>query len=341
MAACRSELGISVGDSVTGTDKAPGRRQWWQQPSLHFVLIGVALFAAYQWAETRPGADGKTIVVDRDALLTYLQYRARAFDLARSADTLDRLDENELAALIDDYVREEVLYREALALGLDRNDFVIRQRLIQKLEFINRDLTEEMTELSDAEVQRYFAAHRDTYIQPAQIAFSQVFLGRQDNEAEVSRDHEGEGGRDAVMSRAESILADLNALQVPPREASRYGDEFSGGANQIDRSPEQVIDQFGQEFSEAVFALEAQSDRWQGPLKSPYGFHLLLITESIPERMLELAEAEKAVREDARRERIDERNRAIIQEIVDAYDVKVTVQPASSDTPGETSGTQQ
>jgi hypothetical protein len=326
---------------VTGTDKASGRRRWWQQPSLHFLLIGVALFAAYQWAETRQGADGKTIIVDRQALLTHMQYRARAFEPAQSAATLDRLDENELAALVDDYVREEVLYREALALGLDRNDFVIRQRLIQKLEFINRDLTEEMTELSDDEVQRYFAAHRDTYIQPAQIAFSQVFLSRHGNEAEVSRDHEGEAGRDAVMSRAESILADLNARQVPPREASRYGDEFSGGADQTDQSPEQIAGQFGQEFSEAVFALEAQPDRWQGPLQSPHGFHLLLITESIPERMLELAEAEKAVREDARRDRIDERNRAILQEIVDAYDVQVTVQPGSPGTLDDTPGSQQ
>jgi len=341
MAACRSDLGLSVGDSVTGTDTIPGRRRWWQQPSLHFLLIGAALFAAFQWMQTRQGADGKTILVDRDALLNDMQYRARAFDPARAAETLDRLEESELAALVDDYVREEVLYREALALGLDRNDFVIRQRLIQKLEFINRDLTEEMAELTDEEVQRYFTAHRDRYIQPAQVTFTHVFFSSQDGEAKVSRDDAGETGRDAVMARAESVLANLNALQVAPGEAGRYGDEFSEGAHLVHQSPEEIVSSFGQEFSDAVFASEAQPDRWQGPLQSLHGFHLLLITELIPERLLELPEAEKAVREDARRNRIDERNQAILQEIVDSYDVQVTVQPGSPSTLDDTSGTQQ
>ena len=89
---------------MTATDTATGRRQWWRQPWLHFLLIGAALFAAFQWMERRQGADSKTILVDRDALLTYMQYRARTFDPARSAETLDRLDESELAALVDNYV---------------------------------------------------------------------------------------------------------------------------------------------------------------------------------------------------------------------------------------------
>jgi hypothetical protein len=295
--------------------------------------------------ERRQGAGGKTILVDRDALLTYMQYSARTFDPARAAESLDGLDESELAALVDNFVREEVLYREALALGLDRNDFVIRQRLIQKLEFINRDLTEEMMELTDAEIQRYFAGHRDRYMQPARITFTHIFLGGREDGARAGGDDAGatglddaQGDGDSAISRAESLLAELNARQVTSGDALRYGDELVHGAEFVEQSPEEIASLFGQEFSDAVFALDPQPDRWQGPLPSSLGSHLVLIARLTPERMLELAEAEKTVREDARRDRIDERNRAILQEMVDTYDVQVTVQAGSSGTPEETSG---
>jgi hypothetical protein len=242
-------------------------------------------------------------------------------------------------------VREEVLYREALALGLDRNDFVIRQRLIQKLEFINRDLTEEMTELTDEEIRRYFAAHRDRYIQPARITFTQVFFSTGDGgpaaggPGETTAEAERAARRDAVVARAERTLAALNSRQVDADDAGRYGDEFVDGAQFVERSPEELVRIFGQELTDTLFALEAEPARWQGPLESSQGLHLVSITALTPERMLELAEAEKAVREDARRDRIEERNRAILQEIVDAYDVQITFRPRSPAGPEETSGT--
>jgi hypothetical protein len=232
-----------------------------------------------------------------------------------------------------------------VALGLDRNDFVIRQRLIQKLEFINRDLTAEMTELTGEEVQRYFASHRDRYTEPARITFTHVFISRQDREADAGRHGEGTGevesaaSQDAVIARAERTLSDLNNRQVGPEEAGQYGDEFADGRESVEQSPGDIVSSFGQEFSEAVFDLEAQPDRWQGPLESAHGLHLVLITSLTPERTLELVEAENAVREDARRDRIEERNQAILQEIVDAYDVQITYRPGQVDETGEISGT--
>ena len=103
---------------------------WVRDPLVQFLLIGGALFGAYGLLGSAPdGNESKRIVVSRDALLTFVQYRANAFQFDLFDQGLDELTLAERGVLVDEYVREEALYREALAMGLDQGDYIIRQRV--------------------------------------------------------------------------------------------------------------------------------------------------------------------------------------------------------------------
>jgi hypothetical protein len=303
----------------------PSPRRWSQQPLLHFLLIGLALFAVYQWSGSRQHGD-KTIVVDRNALRNYIQYRAKYFDSNSSDGFLDELGERELQQLIDEYIREEVLYREALALGLDANDFIIRQRLIQKLEFINKDLSAELTEISDEEMRDYFDSHRDDYVEPPLVTFTHVFFDFR------------HGGREVALDRARRKQVELNARGVPFTEGAREGDSFVFHTNYVERTIGEVSNHLGSLMADRVFALEPRDELWQGPLASPYGYHLVMVTKRLQRRHLDLDDIYERVKDDARRAHIKKMNDAIIQEIIDAYQIEVTFEPAPSESTGATTG---
>jgi hypothetical protein len=304
-----------------------GARRWWRQPLVHFLLIGAALFAVHQWVLTRNPDERKTVVVDRAALLTFMQYRARTFDPERSDQILDALGDEELSQLIDEYVRQEVLYREAKALGLDRDDFVIRQRLIQKLEFINQDLSSQLTELSEEDLRGYFEEHRDDYVKPSRVVMTHVFFDQR------------AGGRDQALQRAESTLAVLNSRRVPFNEGPRHGDRFFYDVNFVGAEEEQVRRFLGPEIARAAMSLEPSEKLWRGPYASEYGHHLVMITSRSPEKYLELDEIRPRVQEDARRYRIKELEDAVVDRVIEAYDIRIDYEPTEQPGAGQAAGT--
>jgi hypothetical protein len=294
------------------------KRRWWQQPLLHFIVIGAVLFAVYQWTASRSTEDARTIVVDREALLTYMQYRARAFDPERSSRMLDALSREELDRLVEDYVREEVLYREAVALGLDRNDFIIRQRLIQKLDFINQDLSAQLTEVSDQELMQYFEEHRKDYRKPSRVVMTHVFFDQRS------------GGREQAERRARATAQRLNASRVPFNEGPRHGDWFFYDVNFVGATEEELDRFLGPEVTGAVMSVEPRDDYWYGPYPSEYGFHVVMVTSRSPARSYELDEIRQRVMEDARRDRERELRNAVIDKVTEAYDIRIEYEPAPS-----------
>src|SRR3990172_7772281 len=111
-----------------------------RQPLLHFLLLGGAVFLLFEYFPVKSGIapEARSIVIDREALLDFMQYRSQAFNRQYFAQQFDTMSQPDRQRLIDDLVREEVLYREALALHLNDNDYVIRRRLVQKLEFLTQ-----------------------------------------------------------------------------------------------------------------------------------------------------------------------------------------------------------
>ena len=110
-----------------------------KQPLFHFLFAGLLIFVFYSMTEqpaSTPEMTDKVITVDRNTLLNFMQYRAQAFRSDLFNEQLDAMEEEELQQLVDEFVREEALHREALAMGMDRGDYIIRQRLVQKVEFL-------------------------------------------------------------------------------------------------------------------------------------------------------------------------------------------------------------
>lgn len=290
-----------------------------KEPLVHFLAAGLGLFVVFGLVNrTEPNMDRNVVVVDRDALLTFVQYRIKAFNPTLAEKKLSALSDEELQLLIDDYVREEVLYREAILLGLDEDDYVIRRRLVQKLEFITEGFAESSANVDDAALRRYFDANKaDYYVEPY-VTFTHVFFETEDRPREQAR------------ALAEAKLVELNRNGVVFSDAPKHGDRFLYHVNYVERTADYVASHFGPDMTAALFELEPNDLLWRGPFHSAYGVHLVMLTSNEPGREPELAELEGRVREDARRAAIQEETEVAIREIVATYDVRLEYERPSA-----------
>lgn len=242
-----------------------------REPLVHFLVLGALLFALYALVDDAPapGADagsGRTLVVteaDLDRLVRQFEATWR-----RPPNAAERRN------LVTGFVEEEVLVREARALGLDRGDAIVRQRLAQKMGFLIESGAE-AAEATEADLQAHLDAYPERFERPALIAFDQVPLG----------------GR-----AAGPVLAALAEGAAP--------DEFASGGvlpRAVHAAPLHAVDgTFGRGFFEAVAALPP--GEWSGPVDSAYGRHLVRLKEVMPTRMPDLSEIREAVEGDWRAE---------------------------------------
>lgn len=283
-----------------------------REPLLHFLLLGAGLFWLYNALnENVIEDDPQTIVVDRDKLLTYIQYRSKSFQPDYYGKMLDTMPEPELRQVINNYVREEAMYREAKALQLDRNDYIARLRLIQQLEFITRGFIEAVgPELSEASIAAYYQAHQENYQVAPKVTFTHVFFN-----AEKRDPAEAE-------AQARQTLARLNSEQVAFEKAPGYGDRFYYHVNYVQKEPEEVISHFGRDLWQSLEQLTPNQNLWYGPFRSNYGYHLVMLVAKSSAYIPELAHIRDKVIADLRREQEEKQFDAAIQGIVDTYRVK-------------------
>lgn len=282
--------------------------QIWREPLLHFLLIGAVLFGLYAYLNpVAEGDDPRTIVVNEQKLLTYLQYRSRAFDPERFKGVLEGMPDEELTQLARDYIQEEALYREANAMELGKSDYVARLRLIQQLEFLFRGFVDVDRELTDKEVESHWREHRDSYREPAKVTFTHIFFS------------DPEGGHEA-RQRAEEQLK-----RAPVRfvEAAAHGDRFLYHTNYVERGRDMVASHFGDPLADAVFALEPDADTWRGPFRSPHGYHLVLLTRRDEGRTPSLAELRDQVEQDARDALVNDKVAELVKAVVEDYRVEL------------------
>ena len=212
----------------------------------------------------------------------------------------------ELRGLVDDYVAEEVFYREAIAMGLDQDDTVIRRRLRQKMEFISQGIAEAAVP-TDAELQAYLDGHADRFVSPAEVTFRQVYLS-----------HERRGDR--VRADAERLLRELQAGRGPadPAEA---GDPTLLPSTMEAASPQATANTFGQEF--AVQLDEAPLGQWFGPIESGFGLHLVRVDERVADRTPTLAEIRPIVLREWQAEERSRQNAAFLETLMRKYEIRV------------------
>jgi len=251
-----------------------------REPLLHFLLLGAGLFLAHQSLSGRDGAvEPDRIVVGPGRIEQMAGTFARTW--------LRPPSEQELADLVRDDVREEVYYREALALGLDRDDLVIRRRMRQKLEFLTADVAA-LVEPTDAQLEAYLLAHADTFRMPALVDLRHVYLSPQRHQERLAEE-------------AARLLAQLNTAgsEADPRE---LGDQFLLEREFSAVPVTELGKQFGDGFAERVN--ELTPGRWQGPIESGFGVHLVIVDGRTEGRLPELVDVRDSLRTEwANRER--------------------------------------
>ncbi len=272
---------LSVADEVQTADQSRLRRaavaavkRWLREPLLHFLLFGAVLFVAYGYFEPRVGTPeaSKQIRLTSDELLQLATYFQSQW---RRPPTME-----EFSRLVDEKVREEVLYREAIAMGLEREDTIVKRRMAQKMQFLAEDVATQR-EPDRAELEAWFAGNSATFALPGRINFRQVYF---------SPDRRG----DRAQGDAEKALAKLVGQPGDSKIAASVGDPFMLQEYYGDRSPDQIAKEFGPAYARAVF--RAKPGAWQGPIESGFGWHLVFVDSLVPGRVPAFAEVEPDVK---------------------------------------------
>ncbi|QAX30762.1 peptidyl-prolyl cis-trans isomerase [Leisingera sp. NJS204] len=278
-----------------------------KEPLLHFLVLAIGLFALHAAVSKDEERDARTIVVDRVALLEFIQYRTKQFDSETAATKLDSLSSDALDRIVQSFVREEALAREARALELDRTDYVIKRRLVQKLDYMAQGFTDAGADVTEAEARAYFRENAaDFYVYP-RITFTHVFFAANGR------------GMTGALRQAEETLAELRNSDTRFEDAPGFGERFMFGTNHIDRTLEDVRSRFGDEMTAALFEDMLASGVWSGPLRSEHGAHLVLVTDRRPGRQPTFQEVAERVTREAQRSVNAERARQATQRIVDTY----------------------
>jgi hypothetical protein len=291
----------SVIDTETQTGASRSTRPrttWLREPLLHFLLIGAALFLLYRVLNGNEPAAPRSIVVPESRVEALAENFAKTWMRPPSA--------MELKGLVDDYVAEEAYYREAIAMGLDRDDTVIRRRLRQKMEFVTDDVAA-AAPATDAQLQAYLDAHQDKFVEPGRFTFQQVFL---------SRERRG----DAVQRDAERVLAQLRAGK-PATPAQELGDATLLPPGMESATPQDVDNTFGTEFAEAI--VKAPIGQWSGPVPSGYGVHLVRVDQRQPGALPPLAQIRPAVQREWEAEQRRKAKDVLLQQLLSKYDVRI------------------
>lgn len=243
-----------------------------REPLVHFLVLGVALFAGYGLL-THGGDAGAARLIQ--VTETEVQWLASTWESRWQRPPT----EDELRGLVDAYIREEVLYREALSVGLDRDDQVIRRRLVQKLEFITEDLASQV-QPSEAELATFFQQNVDRYRIPERRSFEHVYLNVDQRAASAETD-------------AARVLDRLRSGSLSLSEAIVLGDRFMLQHEYRDLSEQEVGRSFGSRFAATLF--EVATNEWEGPVVSGYGLHLVRVTAVTEARVPELSEVRDRV----------------------------------------------
>ena len=267
-----------------------------REPLVHFLAIGLALFAVNGIINgPDEGPAGESIVISEGRVN---QIAESFLLLSGRPPTRD-----ELAALVDDFVSEEVGYREAVAMGLDADDSIVRRRMRQKLEFLIEDgaASEEPTEV---QLQQWLDANPDAYRLPERRAVRQVL---------ASADRRGA----AAATEAAALLAKLKAGADP----AKLGDSSMLPSAMPLTTQEGIASLFGADFASAAFTHTGEG--WFGPVASPFGQHLVLVMDVEPGRTVSLAEVREKVRSDWIEHRRNEARDKFHARMRQRYDIRI------------------
>lgn len=271
-----------------------------KEPFFHFLGLGVFIFAAYAWLGDVD--DAEQIVVTRGQQDNLVSTFKQSWQRPPTTE--------EFQGMLEDYIRQEIAYREASAMELDRNDIIIRRRLRQKLELLTEDLAS-MTPPTTEEIAAFYEMRKENYRADPRFSFQQLYF---------SADHSSEKAR-------EEALGALVQLEAGGSEAEIAADVISLPRAMRDASRREVAATFGTGFADALAALPEES--WAGPVESGFGLHLVRVADHTEARIIPLDEVWPVVRNDLLAERRQQAVKDLYDRLADNY--RITVEPFAGD----------
>jgi hypothetical protein len=275
-----------------------------REPLVHFLFFGALLFLYFQW---RGGGYG---VASNHIVITPGQIEHLAVGYARTWQKTPT--EAELKGLIDEYVKDEIATREAIAMGLDRDDTIIRRRLRQKLEFLAEE-TIQQAPPTEADLKAWMTRHPEAFHSEPQVAFQQVY---------VNTSRRGQ----TAKSEAEKLLATLRAAG-PNASIYALGDQTMLPGQQGLAPLFDTARTFGDDFAQAL--MRCNVGQWSGPVESSFGLHLVLVKQKVFEARQDLTAIRPQVEREVMLERKNKELQNLYDKLLNKYTVKIE-QPATA-----------
>jgi hypothetical protein len=266
--------------------------RWLGDPLVHFVALGVVVFAAHRALAPANEEDAPRVIrLEGRYLEALVEERARR--TGRAVRDEDRREAR------SDYVREEALVREARALGLDAGDAIVRRRLVQKLELLVR-ASLAVPEPTDDELAAYLDAHQSDYLAPADVSFEHRYFSRE--------------------RRGEAALRDALSAAASPDADTARGDPFPLGARFSHRTRASLTETFGPELAAALD--DAPLEAWSSPIETRFGVHLVRVWERRDGRPLSLDEVRERLAARWTEEREQAQLEQALGDIVASYEIE-------------------
>jgi peptidyl-prolyl cis-trans isomerase C len=276
-----------------------------REPLVHFLLIGFLVFVVYGVLN-----HGKNANINHQIVLTLDDLKQ--LDASFVSQWSRQPTSQEFNGLLESFVRQEILYREGLAMGLDKDDTIVKRRMAQKMEFLSEDVAA-AHEPTTLELKDWYAKNSRQFALPGRATFRHLFFGF---------DRRGQ----QAQTDAESAFARISGLPEDSPVAKSQADPFMFQNYYADRAPEQLANEFGPDFAAAIFRLKSGS--WQGPIESAYGWHLIWIESTMSGRIPNFEEIEPDVKTAWLADQKAEQWRKTYAKLRAQYDV-VAIQPSS------------
>ena len=267
-----------------------------REPLLHFLIIGAGLFFLFnQISDPEIETDHRITITQSDLdrlAATWLK------SMGRPPSAQEREQQ------LKHYIREQVLYREAMTMGLDQDDVIVRRRLAKKMEYLFNDLSF-IAEPTETELSSFLTEHASKFTLPATITFSHIYLDPGKHKQDINKDAE------QLLKQLKETTAAINTIDMGDRSLLPY--QFTAAREN------EIASMFGTAFAKQVFALPDSS--WQGPITSEYGVHLIHISSRTEARLPPLAEIRESVTREWRTTKQQEANEIFYQSLYQRYEI--------------------
>jgi PPIC-type PPIASE domain len=275
-----------------------------REPLLHFLVLGAALIGLFSMVDKNNSEAPAKIIVSTSRVTTLADGFARTW---RRPPT-----EQELQGLVEDYIRDEIFYREGRAAGLDRDDFVIRRRVRQKMEFLAEDMA--AAEPSDEQLGAHLASNPERFQTEDRLTFHHVFLS-------ATR-------RGSALDDDARQIADTLVRTSAPEDTATLGDPFLLGEEFREMSQSDIARTFGEGFAKRLSAMAP--GRWQGPIPSSFGVHFVFVDERAKGNLPSLASVREAVQREWLNARRIEAEQKLYRTLRDRYQIVVETLPKAT-----------